>query len=357
MIRVRIIEADYKKGFVKVVPEDQDDLWILYNIIKEGDIVRAQTTREIKSEGGSSRRIPMTLSVKVKTLEFQPFTERLRIRGIVVEGPDRFGVKGHYHTLNIDPGTPLIIIKEYWPRHLVERLEKSTKTRARVLVTALDYDDAAIALVSEQGLRILYEETSRLPGKSDPESFDKGLKKFIESLVQKTMDYVNRDKIDTIIVGSPGDLKKEVIKLLKEAGFKGRIYMDSVSMGGSIGVNELIRRDIFKKAMKEASIVQAENILDEFKKLLSKNPDMIAYGIDDVEYSVKMNAVAKLVVSEELIRVFDEKLRRRIEQILDEAYKRRADIVIVPSSSDVNLEIMGLGGIIAVLRYPLKREI
>ena len=141
-IIVKIIEANLKKGFLKLIPETTDDLWILYNVIEEGDIVVAKTTREVKGdEGSSGRRIPMTLAIKVRHVEFQQFTERLRVRGIVVEGPERYGVKGHYHTLNIDTGTLLTIFKEEWPSYLVKKIRDACRKRSGVLLVALDYDE------------------------------------------------------------------------------------------------------------------------------------------------------------------------------------------------------------------------
>jgi protein pelota len=47
---VMIIEMRLKKGIVKVVPENLDDLWHLYNIIYKNDNVYSQTTLEVQVE-------------------------------------------------------------------------------------------------------------------------------------------------------------------------------------------------------------------------------------------------------------------------------------------------------------------
>ena len=46
----------------------------------------------------------MILTVRVEAVEFQAFTTRLRIRGIVIEGPEKYGVVGKNHTHSIEPG-------------------------------------------------------------------------------------------------------------------------------------------------------------------------------------------------------------------------------------------------------------
>ncbi len=344
-----------RKGYIKLVPEDQDDLWILYNIIKPGDRVTAQTTRDVKQEEGSSgRRIPMILTIIVKDLEFQPFTERLRIRGIVVEGPERYGVKGHYHTLNIRLGKPLNIWKENWSRYDLELLRRTSSRRKRVLLIAFDYDEVAIALMSEQGVKILEEFSSNIPGKKEPGLFQKGLENYMLMISRKIVEYCEKYQPDIIVIASPSNLQKRLLDIIRDQ-VRTHIITDHVSMGGISGIREVLRRDSIREALKEISIIRAQEILNNFHKFLVKNPDLVAYGIDDVEECVRYNAVDKLVVSEEYLRTYDEEFRRRITSILDEAYRRRAEIVIVPHNSDVGIEVEGLGGIIAVLRYPLKR--
>ncbi len=351
---MKILEKDLRKGFVKLVPEDQDDMWILYNIIAPGDLVTAQTTRDIKVEGGSSRRIPMVLTIRVKALEFQPFTDRLRVRGIVVEGPERFGVKGHYHTINIEPGKPIIIIKERWPMHILKRIEDAVKRRPRILLVAIDYDDVAIALLSEQGVKILYEEALRLPGKGDVADFDKMLNKFLDKIGKIIADYVSRYHTKYVVIGSPSMLRQNLARILRTYIPNVSVVIDNVSMGGAPGIRELMHRDSVKEALKEAGLMRAQEALAEFRRLLMTNDKMVVYGIDDVERAVGLNAVDKIIVSEDLLRTYDENVRKRVDRILEDAYKRRAEIILVPKESPVYYEIEGLGGIVGILRFPIE---
>ena len=353
---MRIINKDLRKGYVEVIPENEDDLWILYNVIEQGDVVKARTTREVKfGEKGSSRRIPMIVSIRVENLEFQPFTDRLRIRGVVVDAPEEFGIKGKHHTLNISPGTRLIISKNKWFDHQLKRIEESSKTQARVVVVVMDYDEACIALVSEQGVKVIDEIRSGMPGKYYSVDASSYVKKYVEKIAKRIVDVVKRYGVKVVVVASPGDVSKLVADLVKDKVEK--VFRDSVSIGGCSGLNEVLRRDSVKKAVEELSIVRAQEILNEFKLLLIKKPDMVAYGLDDVEYAVKHNAVKKMVVSSDMIQSYDEEMRARITNLLEEAYKKRADIVIVPYNSDVGREVSSMGGIIAVLRFQLYRPV
>ncbi len=357
---MKILEKDLRKGYIKLLPEDQDDLWILYNIIKPGDLVTGLTSRDIKhEEGGSSRRIPMILTIRVKTLEFQPFTERLRIRGIVVEGPERFGVKGHHHTINVEPGTVIVLQKEYWAKNYLDMITKASSKKYKILLIALDYDEAAIALLSEQGLKILEEISSNVTGKRDPRSFEKKLREYFDELAKKIIYYVEKNDPSIVVIASPGDLQRRLYSLISSylKTKKINIIVDSVSMGGISGIRELLRRDSVREAVKEVSVIKARGVLEEFYRRLVKEPERIAYGLDHVEFAVKMNAVEKLVVLDKFLRTFDENIRKRIDKVLDEAYKRGAEIIIVPYNTDTGIEIDGLGGIIALLRYSLPTNI
>ncbi len=351
---MKILDKDLKKGVIKLVPETTDDIWILYTIISEGDIVIAKTTREVKGDDGSAgRRVPMTLAVRVKHVEFQQFTERLRVRGIVVVGPERYGVKGHYHTLNIDIGSVITIVKEHWPRYILKRIERSCVRRRIILLIALDYDETAIAVITHQGFNTLFEEHSHLSGKESG-SYEEELRKYLEKIANTIHKYIGKYRVEALIIGSPGYLKHRLGNLVKEKVGDIRIYYDTVSTGGVSGVYELSRRDVVKKVLIDLEIGKAQYVLDEFLKLLSKNDSLIAYGVKEVAEAVEYNAVDKLVVSERYLKHEDDELRKFVEEIVEKAFKKGADIVIAPYNSSVERQVDSLGGLIAILRYPLK---
>ncbi|OYT40691.1 MAG: mRNA surveillance protein pelota [Desulfurococcales archaeon ex4484_58] len=353
---MKIIEKDLKRGYVKLLPETEEDLWILYNIITPGDLINAKTTRDVKfRESGSSRRVPMSLTIRVERLEFQPFTDRLRIRGVVVEGPEEFGVKGKHHTVNITPGKPLTICKDQWPSFILSELEKAGLRRERLIIVVLDYDEACIALLSEQGIKILGEYNSGLPGKNEPEKFTSLLNDYLTKISNETVGFIEKHGVKIVVIASPGDLARKIADNVKSRSKGLDIIVDSVSIGGCNGVNEVLKRDSVKRALREISIIHARDCLEEFKKYLVKNPLLIAYGLDEVEYAVRSNAVEKLVIATDYLRTYDESMRKRVYNLLNEASRRRAEIIIVPRGNDVYIELMGFGGIIAILRYPLSR--
>lgn len=349
---MRIVSKDLRKGIVETIPENEDDLWILYTVIEKGDLVSARTSREIKL-GDKSTRVSMDITIRVERVEYESFTDRVRIHGVVIDAPEEYGVKGKHHTISISPGTKLVIWKNKWLEHQLDRISRSSLVEKRILAITMDYDEACISLITEQGVKITSEIHSHVPGKRDPDSFSMYLNKYLEEVVARILDLIKQYSVKVVVVASPGDLAARIADSIKN--HVNRVYRDSISIGGCSGLNELLRRDSIRKATLELSVINAYEILEEFKYLLIKDSSLIAYGIDDVEYAVKNNAVKKLVVSADLLRCSDDVLRNRVNELIEEAYRRRAEITIVPRDSDVNREVSGFGGVIAILRYSLTR--
>jgi len=352
---MKILEYDEKTGLLKLQAESSDDLWILHLAITPGDIVYARTTREIKQpEGGGSRRIPLTLGIRVKATEFQPFTRRLRIRGIIMEGPDKYGLKGLHHTISIEPGSILVIVKEEgWPKPLLKKIRGSGVKGILTLIVALDYDEYSIALASNQGVRIVSSGRMRLPGKDDA-GRSIMLEQRLAEIDRMVVGELERHRVSAIIVAGPGSLKDELAARLRGKGV--RVMVDSVSMGGEAGVHEVIRRGRVREILEHISIVEAERLLEEFMRLLAKDPERVAYGLDQVYEAAAAGAVEHLLVLDEYVGSMDLELRRRVEETMTLVDKARGKVHIVPRNSGAGLRLRHLGGLAAILRYRFSQH-
>ncbi|MCK5031505.1 MAG: pelota family protein, partial [Thermoplasmatales archaeon] len=130
---MKVIFKDLKHGEIKLMPENLDDIWHLYNIIDEGDIVRGLTYRteegkddKIRSKKSEKKR--MKLGIRVKEVKFHEFSDRLRIHGIIEEGPQDLG---SFHTLNInaDAMDKISIVKKEWKHYQLDRIDEAVKLR------------------------------------------------------------------------------------------------------------------------------------------------------------------------------------------------------------------------------------
>jgi len=344
---LKVVFEDLRKGVVKVRVECADDLWVLKTVVSEGDVIIARTLRDVKIDGEGKRRLPMVVAIRVKNIYFQPFATRLRIHGVIVDAPDGYGLKGSHHTLNIDVGTEVSIIKESWSKSQLKRLRRASERWVNALLLAADFDEVSVAIIYGQGVKYLIDRS--LPGVSsrDPNS----LERIVDCVVELALSVLAREKVRLVVVGSPAFLKDLIAKKLssqlpRNQGI--RLYVDSVSSGGRAGISELIRRDVVKNLLREVSAVEAEEVLEEFMMLLSKKPERVAYGLESVKLAVEANAVSKLLVSEELLSGGN---RETVEEVLSTAESRGALVRIVPTETPASVRLKALGGIIAVLRY------
>jgi protein pelota len=352
---LRVVLKDLRKGVVRVVPENTDDIWLLSMVIKPGDLVRAKTLREIRfgdRGSGRSSRVPMVLTVRVEAVEFQAFTTRLRVRGVVVEGPEKYGVQGKHHTLSIEPGREVDIIKpEGWPRALLEKLE-STGVGAAALIVAVDYDEYAIAIVRGQGVKVVASGATGIPGKDDPHR-DSKLAEAVAVIAKYAAEVVRREEPVIAVVAGPGGLKDLVAERLSREVRGVKILVDTVSMGGEAGVYEELRRGIMRRALREAAVIVAEELIEEFERRLARGEQTIAYTIPKVMEAVKAGAAEAILLTDSLLHSPDPKTRMQVEEILKLADATSAKVHFVPADTPAGYKLKGFGGIIALLRYTL----
>jgi protein pelota len=69
-----------------------------------------------------------------------------------------------------------------------------------------------------------------------------------------------------------------------------------------------------------------------------------------------MGAVEKLVVADTKLRDADESERLKLEDLMHQVEKRNAAITVVSTEHEAGAKLLSLGGIVALLRYPLYRD-
>ncbi|MEM2202846.1 MAG: hypothetical protein QXI22_00605 [Sulfolobales archaeon] len=347
------IEAvDEDKGYLRVKVESEDDLWLLSLLVEEGDVVASRTSRDVRIEGSEKRRIPMTLAVRVQGIEFQPFSGRLRIKGVIVEGPEEYGLRGSHHTLSIDVGMSVDIIKKEGrvDLKLVEKILKLSR-RGRGLIVAVDHDEYAVALLQSQGLRYIREGYMQPPSKRDPRAYD-AYEKSLSELVETIKRILEEYGVSIVAIGSPGAIAEEIARLIRNAMPRVKVITDSVSMGGRAGVEEMLRRGTISKILSEQAAIEAEEILRNYIETLSREPERVVVGLEMIHKAAGMNAVKKAAILESLLKG-DRATREIVNEILALSIEKGYDVIIVPTESPAGERLRMMGGAIAILRYSL----
>ena len=359
---MKIIEKNLAKGLVKVVPESLDDLWHLYNVIYKNDEVYAYSSRAIKSDQEYARpksgeRVSAFMGVTVESVSWDKFLGKLRIHGLICHAPEIIP-KGAHHTLNIALNQPLTIVKDKWPKHVVDRLMRASKTEKPLLILAIDDEGFAIAETKQYGVEMKVEEHVKLPGKREAEKRSAVMKDYFKRALNSLSQLWAPQRSLIVIVGV-GFVKSDFAKYVADnAGDLAKAVVDvkSVNNGGVSGIYEALRSGVLLKAAAQLRIVSETETMEEVMKRLGKGEATITYGLAEVEYAVQSGAVEKLVIADTMLRDSEEEQRLHLEELLRAVEQRRGSVAVVSTEHEAGAKLLALGGIAALLRFPVYRD-
>lgn len=357
MNHVQIVFKDGKTGEIKLIPENMDDIWHLYNIILPGDLVRALTFRTDEQVTGDQKRSKkaekkrMKLGVRVEKIEFHNFSDRLRIHGTIEEGPQDLG---SYHTLNIeaDPTSPtnkVSIIKELWPAHDLERLNEAVQQSKQPLVifVSLDEDEGTVAILRQSGIQKIANVDSQRSGKQyEGMPAQKDFFGELFSLVQQNV----APQTPIAIVG-PGFTREHFIQQGNERFPDVFKHCTSYGTGhaGMNGIHEAIKAGVVDQITKENRVSYETQLVERFFEEIQKN-GLVTYGPDAVRTALMQGAVEHLLIIDTLVRT------QSGERLLKQAQETQSNFTIINSLHDAGKKFEGIGGIGAFLRFKMQEQ-
>ena len=205
---MRILKKNLRgdEGEIALLPESLDDLWHLQHLIARGDLVFALTHRKVPAIADKARpekmeRKTVCLGVKVEDIEFHMYSNWLRLHGIIKSGMD----VGAYHTLNIEVGTQLSILKYHWRPDLLARIDEAVaeSQRPKVVIALIEEGEATIGVLRQFGVQTA-AELRQGSGKGSGEDTRGG---FLRD-VARAIDTTAKDGAEVILAG-PGFTKED----------------------------------------------------------------------------------------------------------------------------------------------------
>ncbi len=343
-------ELRFNEGEVSLITESLDDLWHLKYILEPHDVVYAFTKRRI--EGATDKLRPekadkktVRLGIEVEKVEFHKFSNRLRVHGTIVEGIDA----GSYHTLNIEEGTNLSIVKQ-WKNDQLQRLREAelAARRPKVIIATIEEGEACIGVVRQYGV----EESSSLKQTLGKGEGDKRNEFFGELASQLKWA---AEKVEAVILAGPGFTKEDFLDFLKvkEPELAKKIVLEDTSSIGVSGFQEVLRRGAVDRIMEESRIGREAKLIEELMKEISIN-GKAAYGMGDVKNAESIGAIETLLIADELLRT--EREGKNIDNFLKEVEHSQGRIVVFSTEFEPGKKLESLGGIAAILRFKVTHE-
>jgi protein pelota len=361
---VKIVAKRLKVGKMVVVPEEMDDLWHLYNVILPGDQVAARTVRRVRRDSGDTsrpdkgERRPMFIRLTVEEVSLHKYSNRLRVKGKILEGPEDFVSIGTYHTINVEPGLKVEIVKERWPNLLLRRIQDAASRKGqRLMIIAVEEDQASIGVIDDSGIDVRVEIHGTARGKygkyiQTAETMDQ----MFVGIATQLQELINQLPENTrVVLVGPGSTKDKLAEYLKNKipASKGRILIEHVSTGTVAGIYEALNRGIVEQIASEIRLNREIRLMEEVMKHLGKDTGKTAYGWDNIERAVQFGAVETLLVLDKLFREAQTDYRRELENIMRQVEKQAGSIEIFSADHGAGKQLEGLGGLAAILRFRL----
>lgn len=339
---------DIKKKICTLTVESSDDLWKLRRFISKGDRVTTRTSRVVKKEDEFSRpdkgeRIKVYITVSVEQVFLDSTLERLRVRGKVVEASDDSVSKSGYHTFSITPGSTVSIFKEKWRDTDTKLLQSESENR--YLLIAIDRREAGIGLLSGSHLSIVATIESGASGKAFGE---KDITDYLEDVAEKASRF---DENTRIVIAGPGNTKNVLANLLMRKGRRA-LLVDGFDMSGSDGVRTLIKFAGFKAIASDTTAVKLQSLVEEAVKRISTGDGRVVISLERVREAAYLGAVETCIVSDNVFEsTKDEQL---IVDTLNTVEQRGGRVYVADTTLEYGKHVSSFGGIIALLRYPIK---
>jgi len=357
---LKILEIDKKYENVSVRTENLNDLWTLFNVIDKNDEVSARTHRRIVlKEGSKGERKQMNLKLNVESVSFHEFSNRLRVKGTILEGPEDFVSYGTYHTFNIEPGQKITIKKERWLKSEIKRLKKPSnfETDFNMLMIAIETGLATIALITNFSHNRIATIKKNIPGKRYEQSFrNKAYEEFFSDVSRILSEKIKSVKINTIIICGPGSTKDRFDQFIKEKAQipnLPKIYCIHASSGTESAILETMKSKELKSLKENVKVLLETERIEEIMQLFATNSDLIAIGFDEISNAIEKGAVKELFCADILIRGALKEKKLQIERVLNGVEKVGGIIHILSSEHPTGQQIIDLGSLVAILRYKI----
>jgi protein pelota len=355
---VKILEQNLKQHEITVQVQDLNDLWTLYNIISKDDEVSALTQRRVvMKEGSPGERKLMRLKLKVEDVAFHEFSNRLRIKGTIIEGPDDFVSYGSYHTINLETNQNITLIKDEWLRTDLKRLKEASKLQPnfKILFIAMETGLANVALITNYSHTTIATIKRSIPGKRYEQKFrNTMLKDFYEDVKTVLEQKAKANDLNLIVICGPGSRKDDFAKFLRENSdevYLSKIRTIHASSGTESAIYETLKSQELQKFKEKAKILEATEKIEEVMKMLATDPDLVAIGMDEVSTAAQMGAIKLLLLVDLMIRGSSKENKLKIEEIITNVENTAGEVEILSSQHTAGEQLMDLGSIVAILRY------
>jgi protein pelota len=408
------INKKTKAGSFILLPNDEEDLWYLYNLIVPGDVMSLKTFRKIKSEGKGQYsmtkviRKELKLEVSVMDVDFSAdekgvslFVKCKNIK------ENQYVALGQMQNISINLYKPIMIFKEYWNRQCFKLINDSVNESKRF--------DSLILLCKEgycgfyilkNSLTILNSKlTKSMPKKRSNlmEVFNKKCKEFNQTVFNHLVTKYDISSLKLIVLAGPGSMKYKLYEMMKNANIvvkqsrnqqtkkkapeemitkkskkkksngkskkqkkeapepsskkkvikSHQLIIVNTSSALKSALDEVLKDEKVMYQLNNTKAFLETQVLEEFYEIFSKNSSQAVYGKKEVNFAISQGAIRKFLICDSLLRSKNFNKRKEYLRMYNQCVKQcNAENIFVLSENHYSgQKLKEITGVAAILRF------
>jgi protein pelota len=353
--------------------------WHAYNLIRPTDLLRASAMRRVTTESAtgatSSVRVHTTLTIRVRSLDFDPQAGQLHVSGQIAE-ENKYTKLGQFHTLDLELNRNFQLEKaDGWDSVALDMLKEAVDPEkgADAVAVVMQEGLANICFVTSYQTILKSRIEAPIPRKraGRASDHDNGLKQFFQKTLETLLRQIDLSDSKPILIASPGFTATSFLKYINETAVttankeliaaKSNFLVVHSSSGHVHALNEVLKSPEVLVRLKDTKYAKETKVMDDFFDLLRKDDGRAWYGPKEVEKAVEKGAVGRgggvLLISNDLFRSQEIETRRRWVRLVDRVKDEEGgDVRVLISEHESGRRLEGLGGIAAILTFPIDED-
>ena len=363
------MESKVRFKIKKIIKELEDyrarhtELVSVY-IPKGYDIVKVQ--QQLSSEQSTARNIKSTSTRKNVTDALEKINRELKTykrtpeNGLAAFSGNVSAIEGSsdVRVWSFEPPVPLNVkIYKCGQVFYLDPLKDMMIIKEAYGLIVIDRREGNVALLKGKSIIPLVHYTSMVPGKykaggQSAARFARVREGLAKDFFKKvgaaaTEQFRKIENLKGVIIGGPGPTKEEFAR----GSYLGTDIKDKIIGTVDIGYTgeEGLEETVVKGAdlLAEEEITAEKKVITHFFEVLSVKPEIAAYGEEEVKKALDMNAVDTLIISEKIDT-------NKSEKFIESAEESGAEWVIVSDETREGKLLIDIGGIAAILRFPMQ---
>ena len=288
-LKWRKIEKD-GKGQIALEPQEEEDMWHLYNLIQEGDLIKATTFRNVKTTGTTgtvkSEKKRVTVTLQVDSVDFDTKSASMRVSGRNRE-ENKFIRMNAHHTVELAVHRSLTLIKDRWDSIHLERVKMATDPTQSADLAAIVLQEglAHVCLITSYTTLIRQKVQMTVPRKrmGSDTRHKRALERFYASIYDAVVRHINFDVVKCVLVASPAFYKEELVKRIFELASKSgnrkllenrsKFVKRQAASGHMQALRQVLADQSCSDLIKTTKAFEEVKALEDFFTMMNKNPD------------------------------------------------------------------------------------